>query len=163
MDGNDNSSDSKKKGNVFDFYAAKRRERRSDDGSEPEDPGYYACGISITDGSKGHEEWLRMHGEIEGQYSSIDMLRYADIVRIYCPVPELLCIMADSVIYTLEGRHLDAITIHIQDRMLRALYLFDPGRYAEPGEDEPVIFRMERQDIGGEVNESAGSEETPDP
>ncbi len=161
MAAHDNSNDGVKKSNVFDFYGAKRRERRSDDGSPPEDPGYYAYGISITDSIKGSEEWLRIHGEIAGQYSSIDMLRYSDIVRVYCPVPELLCIMAEHVVYTLEGRHLDAITIHIQDRQLRALYLFDPVRYAEPNQDEPVIFRMEREDIGGEEKSSLGEPELP--
>ena len=161
MDHHDNPKDGKTKGNVFDLYRAKRRERRSGDGDGPEDPGYYACGISITEGTRGQEEWLRMHGEIEGQYSSIDMLRYSDIVRVYSPVPELLCILADHVIYTLEGQHLDAITVHIQDRMLRALYLFDPARYPVPDEDVPVIFRMERQDIGGEEEADGENAETP--
>jgi len=162
VDHHDKTDSGKRKGNVFDLYGAKRRERRSGDGRGPDDPGYYAFGISITEDARGQEEWLRLHGEIEGQYSSIDMIRYADIVRVYSPVPELVCILADSVIYTLEGRHMDAITIHIQDRMLRGLYLFDPARYAEPDEDLPVIFRMERQDIGGEANWNEENAETPD-
>lgn len=161
MDDHDKAKDGKTKGNVFDLYAARRRERRSGDGSEPEDPGYYACGISVTDGIRGQEEWIRMHSEIEGQYSSIDMLRYSDIVRVYCPIPELLCIMAESAIYTLEGQHLDAITIHIQDRMLRALYLFDPARYPTPDGDVPAIFSMERQDIGAEEAVDGWDAETP--
>lgn len=152
MDDHDKPQDEPKKGNVFELYAAKRRERRSGDGGEPIDPGYYAFGTSISESNRGQEEWIRMHGEIGGQFTSIDMIRYSDIVRVYSPVPELLCIMADSVIYTLEGRHLDAVTMHIQDRMLRALYLFDPERYPEPDADEPVIYSMERQDIGGEVD-----------
>ncbi len=154
MEEHDKPNEAKKKSNVFDLYGAKRRERRSDGDNGSEDPGYYACGISITEGSKGSEEWLRMHDEIAGQYRSIDMLRYADIVRVYSPVPELLCLMGEHVVYQLEGRHLDAICMHIQDRMLRALYLFDPGRYPEPSEDEPVIFSMKRQDIGAEADES---------
>ncbi len=161
VDGNDNSQDGNKKGNVFDFYGAKRRERRSGTGNGSDDPGYYAFGISITEDARGQEEWLRMHGEIEGQHSAIDMIRYADIVRVYSPVPELLCIMANSVIYTLEGRHLDAAIIHIQDRMLRAVYLFDPMRYAEPDEDTPIIFRMERQEMGSETEDDGWEEKTP--
>lgn len=161
MDARDKTSSSKPKGNVFDLYRAKHRERHSGDGGGPEDPGYYAFGISLTEDARGQEEWLRLHGQINGQYSSIDMIRYADIVRVYSPVPELLCIMADSVIYTLEGRYLDAVTLHIQDRMLRALYLFDPARYPEPDEETPVILHMERQEIGSDDNPNEWDAETP--
>ncbi len=161
MDDHDKTQDGKKKGNVFDIYAAKRRERRSGDGSASDDAGYYAFGTTMTEDNRGREEWLRMHGEIGGHYSSIDMIRYADIVRVYSPVPELACIMADSVIYTLEGQHLDAITMYIQDRMLRAIYLFDPTRYPEPDADDPVVLRMERQDIGAEEAVEDLDAETP--
>lgn len=144
MDGQDKQQDSSKS-NVFDFYSARRREQRSDMKDSADEPGYYACGISLMDGVK--EEWFRLHGEIEGQYSSMEMVRYIDLVRIYSPVPELFCIMCEDCIYTLEGRNLDVIALYLQDRSLRALYLFDPDRDAEPRDDEPVILRMEREDI----------------
>ncbi len=146
MDVHDNT-DNRKKGNVFDLYSAKRRERGTGDGNGATESGYYAIAVSLTEGPKGNEEWFRLHGEIDGQYSSIEMVRYVDVMRVYCPVPELIAIMCEHAVYTLEGRNLDAITIHLQDRTLRALYLFDPSRFAEPVADEPVIFRMEREDI----------------
>lgn len=149
MDGSDNQMGDKPKGNVFDLYGPKRRERQPDGGGPgTEERGYYACGLSIVEGIKGTEEWFRIHDAIEGQYTSMDMLRYADVVRVYCPVPEMLCLMCEHVIYKLEGRNLDVIPIHIQDRVLRALYLFDPNRYPEPGADETVILHMECEDIG---------------
>lgn len=143
-------ADKPKRNNVFELYGAKARERRSNQENSDVSPGYYAIAVSLTDDIKGQEEWFRVHGEFDGQYTSIDMVRYVDVVRVYCPIPELLAIMCEECVYTLEGRNLDGITIHIQDRTLRALYLFEPGRYPEPNEDEPVILRMEREEIVAE-------------
>jgi hypothetical protein len=140
-------ADKPKRNNIFELYGAKGKERRLTQGDGSMTPGYYAIAVSLNDDIKGQEEWFRVHGEIEGQYTSIDMLRYMDVVRVYCPVPEIIAIMCEDCVYTVEGRNLDAIPFHIQDRTLRALYLFEPGRFPEPGEDEPVIFRMEREDI----------------
>lgn len=116
-----------------------RGQRRSGDGSEPEDPGYYACGISVTDGIRGQEEWIRMHSEIEGQYSSIDMLRYSDIVSV-------LSHTGTSVHYgrighlhvgrAAPGRHHHSYPGSDAQGALP----FDPARYPAPDGDVPAIF-----------------------
>lgn len=137
----------KPKSNIFELYGAKGRERRMGQTDDVTSPAYYAVAVILADEIKGQEEWFRVHGEIAGQYSSIDMIRYGDVVRVYCPIPEMLAILCEDCVYTLEGRNLDTIPSHIQDRTLRALYLFEPGRYPEPSADEPVILRMEREDI----------------
>lgn len=150
MDEHDKRPNPGQRTNIFDIYGAKPRRARDAGSPPPPEEGYYAFSFVETDEMKGGEEWFRLHGEIEGQYTSIEMVRYSDIARVYCPVPELLAIMSEYAIYTLEGRNLDYLLIPMQDRKLRALYLFDPTAHPEPGEHETVILRMQRDEIGGQ-------------
>ena len=101
---------------------------------------YYACGVYPESG-RGSEEWLRIHREPGRQ---LEMCRYADILKIYSPVHQLISIMCEDCSFTLEGQYVDVIAYHIQHRTLQALYLYDPAIHEEPRPDEPVIYSIVR-------------------
>ncbi|MEZ4713117.1 MAG: hypothetical protein R3A44_38360 [Caldilineaceae bacterium] len=143
--------------NVFALYGR----RGSDGGADSGKPDYYAIGVSLSDAPHGEEEFFRIHRE-EGRH--LEMCRYSDIMKVYSPVHQLISIFCEDAIFTLEGEHLDVIALHIQERKLMALYLYEPELYNEPAPDVPVIRVIERDpELTGEEDtaEFAETEESP--
>lgn len=128
--------------NVFQLFGEQRAVPQP--AKESGKASYYACGVS--ENSNASEEWFRVH-LADG---AIEMCRYGDILSIYCPVHQLLIIICETCVFELEGQHLDIVLLLIQDRNLRALYLFDEEHNAEPDESEPIIRQIERRALRAE-------------
>ena len=142
--------------NVFELYAVRSADARQ----QGEKMDYYACGVSPIDELRGSEEWLRIHREPGRQ---IEMIRYADMLKLYSPIPQMLAILCEDCSITLEGRYLDVITFHIQNRTLQGLYLYEPEIYHEPRTDEPVIMSISREPELLLDDDEMENTETPEP
>ena len=88
---------------------------------------------------------VRVHGDEHNDLpNSVELFRYVDILKVYSPIPERLMIACQDATFQIEGQHLEDIPYLIQDRRLRALYLFNPLFHVKPQADEPVIHSLER-------------------
>ena len=112
---------------------------------------YRAFDFDDTEFNKGNEEWFRIHGDPNDLPNSVELCRYVDILKVYSPLHQLLTIICEDVSFQMEGQHLSDIASLIQDRKLRALYLFEPAIHMEPSADEVMIHTMERYSMAEEL------------
>lgn len=121
----------------------------------PERRNYRAIEYDETSQGKGNEEWFRVHGDPNDMPNSVELYRYVDILKVYSPVHEMLLIVCEDASLHIEGQHLDEIPLLIQDRRLRAIYLFQPLFHVHPNEDAPLIQSLERISMIDEVIEGS--------
>lgn len=121
----------------------------------PERRSYRAIECDETSQGKGNEEWFRVHDDPGDMPNSVELYRYVDILKVYSPVHEMLLIVCEDASLHIEGQHLEEIPLLIQDRRLRAIYLFQPLFHVEPNEDAPLIRSLERISMIDEVVEGS--------
>lgn len=111
----------------------------------PQKRGYRAIEFDDIQDGKGNEEWFRVHGDAPNDLpNSVELFRYIDLLKVYSPLHQRLMIACQDATFQIEGQNLEDIPYLIQDRRLRALYLFNPIFHIEPQAGEPVIHSLER-------------------
>lgn len=146
--------------NVVDLFGnpkATGPEARS--GHRPQKRGYRAIEFDDISDGKGNEDWFRVHGDEPNDLpNSIELFRYVDILKVYSPTQTELMIACQDACFQIDGQHLEDIPLLVQDQKLRAIYLFNPLFHMEPGDGEPIIYRLERVSMIDPVTPEMGEE-----
>jgi len=133
------TKDRHKSGNIFQLYSGKAGRN---DAADPTDSGYYyAYGLETSGAEHGQEEWIYF---CHGPQAPSDMIRYANIQRIFSPDLSLVTLILENEAFYIHGRLIERILLPIQMRRLRSLYVFDPARHTEPSGNETKITRIDR-------------------
>lgn len=125
--------------NILDIFT--RQKRTTDMDIATHYPYHALLGDFYTDELKGSEEFIIIRRE-DGRET--ELIRYADILSVYCPTENVLGITCEHAYFQFEGQQLDAVPFHIQTRKLEILQLYVPEWHLEPGEDAPIISRITR-------------------
>lgn len=125
--------------NILDIFTRKKRPREM--ANMDKDPYHALLGDFESEALRGREEFIIILRE-DGRGS--EMIRYADILSVNCPVHEVLSITCEHATFQFEGQHLDAVPFYIQSRKLEILQLYVPEWHIEPPEDASLIYRITR-------------------
>lgn len=130
------TKDRPKGGNIFQLYSGKSGQ------DDPTESGhYYAYGLEKSGAERGEEEWIYF---CHGPQAPSDMIRYANIQRVYSPDLSLVTLILENEAFYIHGRLVERILLPIQNRRLRSLYVFDPASHTEPPSSEVKISRIDR-------------------
>lgn len=111
-------------------------------GSVKDAPLYRAYELDKT---RNHQVRLRIHYP-DG---SVGALPYAHLLEVISTSHQYLALFYTNLILSIEGRNLTGLVELLQDEKIRALYCFHPERFAEPVVEDPVIYKIIREEPHG--------------